>query len=184
MAIIHRATLAPSKPELLATELDGPVDVVGSYRFDDPAGEVGVEGFVVRRGGSLRHVVLTYRGAPLEDAGARLVGTMEHSVLGRRWVHDGTTDPVALGCLRRAVLGLEDQAVLEVWADGERVGTREPTLELGVDRAPEEHVVDADDGVLRIAAEPGPATGAGPALLASWPGGGPVVLAELLPGPR
>ncbi|SDE44238.1 maltokinase N-terminal cap-like domain-containing protein [Auraticoccus monumenti] len=178
MAIIHPATIAPTKQELLATELGGPVEVVGSYRFDDPAGEVGVEGFLVRRDGALRHVLLTYRAAPAEGEGARLVCTMEHSVLGRRWVHDGATDPVALGCLGRAVLGQQEQAVLEIWSDGERVGTREPTLKLSVEPGTD---ADTGDTTVWINPEPGPSAGTGPVLLASWAGGGPVVLAGLAP---
>src|SRR5687768_2376798 len=124
MAIVHSsATIRPTKRELLETVLSGSVDVLGSYRFDDPAGEVGVEGFVVRRGEQLRHVVFTYRGAPLEGDDARLVNTMEHSELGPRWVYDGTTDPVALDCFRRALLGEQHQAALEMWEGGRLVGT-------------------------------------------------------------
>ena len=67
MAILHRATLRPSKPELLAEILGTPVEVVGAYRFDDPEGEVGVEGFVVRAEARIRQVVLTYRAAPLGE---------------------------------------------------------------------------------------------------------------------
>ena len=106
MAVVYSSsTIRPTKRELLEAELGGGVEVLGSYRFDDPAGQVGVEGFVVRRDSKLRHVVFTYRGAPLEVPGARLVSTMEHSELGPRWVYDGTTDPVALDCFRRALLG-------------------------------------------------------------------------------
>jgi hypothetical protein len=42
MAIVHSsATIRPTKRELLETVLGGSVEVLGSYRFDDPAGEVG-----------------------------------------------------------------------------------------------------------------------------------------------
>ena len=145
MAIVHQASITPSKQELLDGLLGGPVEIVGTYRFDDPAGEVGVEGFVVRQGDQLRHTVLTYRGAPLEGAEAHLVSTMEHSVLGTRWVYAGAADPVALGCFDRALAGGQEQAVLEIWADGTLVGTREPSIR-----------------VTR--------TG-GPSLLATWAGG-------------
>ncbi|MVA75879.1 hypothetical protein GC722_07565 [Auraticoccus sp. F435] len=182
MAIIHQASITPTKQELLETVLGGPVEILGSYRFDDPAGEVGVEAFVVRAGGRLRHTVFSYRGAPLDDPAAQLVATMEHSALGRRWVYDGTTDPVALDCFRRALLGEQEQAVLELWADGERVGTREPTVALTV-AAGEGTAEAADRSTVRVSDELGPAAGRGPALVATWDGGQAVV-AELGPAPR
>ncbi len=97
MAMLHQATLTPTKAELIAAWLPGQpwfagdagaVRLVGAYRFDDPAGEVGIESHLVEVGGRTFHVPLTYRGAPLDGAEAFLVGTMEHSVLGRRWVYD------------------------------------------------------------------------------------------------
>jgi len=172
MAIVHSsATIRPTKRELLETVLGGSVEVLGSYRFDDPAGEVGVEAFVVRRGEQLRHVVFTYRGAPLEADDARLVSTMEHSELGPRWVYDGTTDPVAVDCFRRALLGEQDQAALEMWEEGRPVGTREPTVRLSATQQPSAEgrsvhiVLDLDDS----------SAAGGPALLAAWAEGEAVV---------
>lgn len=131
MAILHKgSTISPTKPEILEKMLGGPVEVVGSYRFDDPEGAVGVEGFVVRRGDGTRHVVLTYRDAALEGAQDHLVATMQHSELGSRWVYDGKGDPVAVECFRRAVLGEQDQAPLELWEGDRRVGELEPTVRL------------------------------------------------------
>ncbi|MFD6949599.1 hypothetical protein A6A08_07370 [Nocardiopsis sp. TSRI0078] len=125
MAIIYKATLTPSKPELISSWLDrrpwagqGPDEVLGAYRFDDPEGEVGVEVFLLRRGDRLLQVPLTYRGAPLPGHDDHLVGTTEHSVLGTRWVYDGTEDEVALACFRRALTGEQEQAELEIWEDG------------------------------------------------------------------
>lgn len=170
MAVVHpSSTIRPTKMELLEAELGGPVEVLGSYRFDDPAGEVGVEAFVTRRDGRLHHLVFTYRGAPLEADGARLVSTMEHSELGDRWVYDGTTDPVALDCFRRALLGEQEQAVLEMWEDGRPVGTREPSIRITVQPG-----AASGAGSVRIArdlGEPVP----GPGLVASWAGGEAVV---------
>lgn len=176
MAIVHSsATIRPTKPELLEAVLGGPVEVLGSYRFDDPAGEVGVEAFVVRHSGRLQHVVFSYRGAPLEAGEARLVSTMEHSELGPRWVYDGATDPVAVDCFRRAVLGEQDPAVVELWEDGRLVGTREPTVRLTVRAGVSAEATDGE--AVRIVRDLGePATG--PSLVASWPGGEAVV-AEL-----
>ncbi len=50
-------------------------------------------------------VPLTYRGEPLGSADHALVGTMEHSVLGRRWVYDGPHDPVYAAQLLELVQG-------------------------------------------------------------------------------
>jgi hypothetical protein len=131
MAIIHRATLTPSKPDLISAWLDGrswaeqgSTQVLGTYRFDDPAGEVGVEVFLLRRGEQLLHLPLTYRGAPLPNHGDHLVGTLEHSVLGTRWVYDGTADEVALACFRKTLEGEQEQAELEVWGEGRFVEHR------------------------------------------------------------
>ncbi|NCT89403.1 hypothetical protein GXB85_00330 [Cellulomonas sp. APG4] len=174
MAILHSgATIRPTKPELLEAELGGPVEVLGSYRFDDPAGEVGVEAFVVRHGEQLRHVVLTYRGAPLDVAGARLIATMEHSELGRRWVYDGAGDPVAVACFRRAIAGEQEQAALELWEDGRKVGMREPTVRLAA-LAGDPGGDPAERGMW-VVRDLDDARGTGPALVATWDGGEAVV---------
>ncbi|MGV9976924.1 CG0192-related protein [Micromonospora wenchangensis] len=114
MALLHRAEISPSKLELLAGWLPAqpwyagpaggePVRVAG-YRFDDPAGEVGVETLLVRVGDApVYQVPLTYRGAPLAGAERWLVGTTEHSVLGPRWVYDACGDPVYAAALATAI---------------------------------------------------------------------------------
>jgi len=126
MALIHRATLVPSKLGLLADWLPGKpwwhgpsepdlLRQVGAYRFDDPEGEVGIETLLVRSGdGPLVQVPLTYRAAPVESLATALLGTMEHSVLGRRWAYDGCGDPVYVGELLRTVLTGGAGAVEEV----------------------------------------------------------------------
>nr|WP_245617138.1 hypothetical protein [Knoellia subterranea] len=49
---------------------------VGTFRLDDPAGEVGMECFLFgSAGGSTLFVPLTYRGAPLAGAEQHLLGT-------------------------------------------------------------------------------------------------------------
>ena len=58
--------------------------------------------------GTLWQVPLTYRAAPLP--GARPAGEMEHSVLGRRYVYDATTDPVFVQQLLDAVHGGRHEA--------------------------------------------------------------------------
>jgi hypothetical protein len=112
MALLHNATITPSKRELmtawLATQAwaDGfdPVRTLASYRFDDPEGEVGLEAALLADpDGVLVHVPLSYRGAPLEGSDGFLVGTAEHSVLGPRWVYDACGDPVWCAELATAV---------------------------------------------------------------------------------
>ena len=181
MAIVHRAELQPSKVELLEQWLpqqpwcDGAGDVarVAAFRFDDPAGEVGLETYIMRCGDGLFHVPMTYRGAPLE--GATLIGELEHSVLGHRWVYDGPTDPVYVEVTRRAIIdGARDVDMvlddgtpvprLEWWASAEGSGADESAarLDLAVAR------------VLPVDVPPG-----APVLTASWLGHEPTVLAWL-----
>jgi hypothetical protein len=136
MALLHHATVTPSKAELLAAwlpsqpwaaDLPG-LRPFGGYRLDDPAGEVGMEGILLRSdGGDVLHVPLTYRAAPLDGAEAHLVGTTEHSVLGTRWVYDATGDPVWNATLATTVLagGTGAEEYFEV--DGRRE-TREPSV--------------------------------------------------------
>ncbi|WP_415856122.1 maltokinase N-terminal cap-like domain-containing protein [Sinomonas sp. G460-2] len=143
MAVIHRATLVPSKLELLDTWLarqpwaggEGELRRAGSYRFDDPDGEVGIEGFLVERAGTVFHLVLTYRGAPLAGAERWLIGTMEHSALGTRWAYDGVGDPAAVAALMRGAAGDQDQAVLEVHDGDAVVGFQEPDVRVSASGA-------------------------------------------------
>ncbi|MEU4380777.1 CG0192-related protein [Micromonospora echinofusca] len=138
MALLHRAEMHPTKFALLAAWLpgrpwyQGPADVerVASYRFDDPAGAVGVETMLVRAGdGPVHQVPLTYRGAPLDGGDDWLVGTTEHSVLGRRWVYDGCADPVYAATLAAAVLADAGQAEEFFEVDGRREH-RAPTMDI------------------------------------------------------
>ena len=102
MALFHLATITPTKSELIAEwaptqpwgpPADVPIDVIGSYRFDDPDGRVGMETHLVNAGGTLLQVPLTYRDEPLDGAADALITEMQHSVLGTRWVYDGLRDP-------------------------------------------------------------------------------------------
>ncbi|MFJ4919712.1 1,4-alpha-glucan branching protein [Streptomyces sp. NPDC088725] len=120
MAVIHRTTLTPNKLELLSTWLptqpwsrcEGREPVLakaGGFRLDDPEAAVGIEFMVVTDSSGDQpltyHVPLTYRGAPLDGAGQALIGTAEHGVLGRRWVYDGTHDPVLVAQLLALMTG-------------------------------------------------------------------------------
>ncbi|WGL50701.1 hypothetical protein P5P86_12080 [Nocardioides sp. BP30] len=175
MAVIHRATIAPTKAEVLERRLGSPVTVLGAYRFDDPEGQVGVEGFLLDAGGTVLHAVLTYRNAPLAGADAHLICTMEHSVLGTRWVYDGLGDPVALGCYDRALRGDQAQATEEVWDGAERIQTREPTVRVTL-VLPDGH--DQEAGVPVIATDPRESDGSRAHLLARWSGGTAIVAAR------
>ena len=120
MAILHPTTLVPSKRELLASWLPGQpwylgegsapdLAKAGGFRLADPAGEVGLEfQAVTDRSGDepvTYHVPLTYRGAPLEGGEAALIATAEHGVLGKRWIYDGTRDPVLVAQMFALLLG-------------------------------------------------------------------------------
>ncbi|QRO87504.1 hypothetical protein I6J30_00525 [Kytococcus sedentarius] len=92
MALMYDVELTPSKPEFVAMLLEratwfdsdtAGIELVGHYRFDDPAGQVGIEAHIVRAAdGTFWHVPMTYRREPLEAAEAGLVTTTEHPVLG------------------------------------------------------------------------------------------------------
>lgn len=125
MAIIHKANLSPSKLELIAGYLpkqpwfiqDGTPELIGAYRFDDPSGEVGIETHVVAAGDRIYQVPLSYRGYELAGAEEWLIGTMDHSVLGKRWVYDACADPIYVKALATAILTGQEEAQLIV--DGE-----------------------------------------------------------------
>ena len=120
MAIFHRATITPTKGELIAewapTQPWGPssadaVHVIGSYRFDDPDGRVGMETHLVAAGGAVLQVPLTYRDEPLEGAADALITEMQHSVLGTRWVYDGLRDPLFVTMLAAVAMTGQGEAV-------------------------------------------------------------------------
>ncbi len=210
MALIHRAILQPTKLELLTAWLPsqawaaaaaaGPdaVEQVGSYRFDDPAGEVGLEAHLVEcADGTVLHVPLTSRGAPLDGADDALVGTMEHSVLGRRWVYDGCADPVWVAALARAVLAGVPQAE-ELVDHGDTLVPREPTARVTGTGDEPDPVLDevaplspADDGpatVVRagdlelvVVREVGTGAIGEHVLTGTWTTGGPATLAAVRP---
>ncbi len=141
MALLHHADISPTKLELLAAWLPtrdwfrGPADTeltrVAAGRLDDPDGEVGLEVLLIRAGdGPIHHTPLTYRGAPLSGADASCLGTMDHSVLGTRWVYDAPADPVYAAVL--ATTSLTGAHEAEEWVEdaaGNRV-QREPMMSL------------------------------------------------------
>ncbi|OFT94057.1 hypothetical protein [Brevibacterium sp. HMSC24B04] len=156
MAILYNVELSPGKIELVEewlpkqpwanVEPGTKLSRVSSFRFDDPAGEVGVEFHLVKvadddgateGAGTIYQVPVTYRGAPLAGAEDDLITEMDHPVLGHRWVYDGAADPVCVLETLRAIVtggrsvdeffqtdsGLEQNTdVAEAW------GTSEPNL--------------------------------------------------------
>jgi len=209
MAILHKATLTPSKDELLnghVGTIPALADIVGAglsriaaYRFDDPAGEVGVETHLLQRdSGPVAQIPLTYRGTPLAGADDWLVDTMDHSVLGKRWVYNACGDPVYVNELLRAILtgGTQVEQYLET-DDGPvlvestaRVigsgtpGTPVPAIDaIAARRQGTDTVVTAGgwELVVRHLIADHPAA-TGPSLAGNWPGlETPVLLAFIRP---
>lgn len=121
MAEIHAgASLRPTKIELVSGWIGGQrwyaakghrpqLRLLAAWRLDDPEGDVGVETLVVADEAGPEPIVyqvpLSYRGEPLGSADHALLGTMEHSALGRRWVYDATHDPVYAALLLELVQG-------------------------------------------------------------------------------
>ena len=128
MALLHQATLQPSKLDLLSGYLNvGALTQLGSYRFDDPDGQVGIETHLVAdSSGAVLHLPLTYRNEPLAGIDEWGVGTIEHSVLGTRWVYNACADPVYAAQLIRAILTGGTQVEQYFESNGERL-YREPT---------------------------------------------------------
>jgi hypothetical protein len=130
MGLVHRATLDPSKLELVVAWLPTRpwaegleiTEKVAEYRFDDPAGEVGIESmiFAAEDGRSVQ-VPLTYRSTPLAGADEYLLDTAEHSVLGRRWVYDGCGDPLWAATLATAILTGGSQVQMYLEEEGRRI---------------------------------------------------------------
>ncbi|MET0908967.1 MAG: hypothetical protein ABWZ99_05810 [Ilumatobacteraceae bacterium] len=127
MALFHRATITPTKAEIITGWLptrswgppaDVPMEVIGAYRFDDPDGRVGMESHLVTAGGALWHVPLTYRDEPLAGAEDALIGEMHHSVLGTRWVYDGLGDPAFVRMFAAVTMTGQGEALGMVEVDG------------------------------------------------------------------
>jgi Maltokinase N-terminal cap domain len=137
---MYRAELHPGKLELLAAWLPtrswyrGPavpdLKRLAACRFDDPAGEVGIETIVVQAGdGVLLHTPLTYRNAPLDRHEQWLVGIADHSVLGRRWVYDACSDPIYVRALATTILTGAVEAAEFIEIDG-RIEPRQPNMSI------------------------------------------------------
>jgi hypothetical protein len=204
MALFHLATISPTKHELIAewapTQPWGPpanvpTDVIGSYRFDDPDGRVGMEIHLVDAGGMVLQVPLTYRDEPLAEAEQALIAQIQHSVLGTRWVYDGLRDPRLVLMLAAVAMTGQGEALGMVVYDGRwYIAPSNVRIQGGgwtQERAPvDEFELESDDAaksVLRndrfeLTVFRRPASGPRPpiGLTASWDGlSNPVVLVEV-----
>jgi hypothetical protein len=206
MAIVFpNATLSPSKLDLMQAWLptrswfDGNPDrkPVGSFRFDDPAGQVGAEAFLLGGEGLPTYLLpLTYRAAELAGAEEHLVGTTEHSELGRRWVYDGCADPVFVSELARAVLtggtGVDHEYDVgdgpesrPTSAQVRGSGSADDVPEIGAVGCHDEGpltIVDAGPLELVVARVVGTYVEAAETLSVTWKGGTDVAIAGVRPG--
>ncbi|HWG14571.1 MAG TPA: 1,4-alpha-glucan branching protein [Streptosporangiaceae bacterium] len=141
MAVIHRTTLTPGKLEVLSAWLptqpwyrDGgrppELDRAGGFRLDDPAGEVGLEFMAIADAatGTTYHVPLAYCAQARPGADHGLITTAEHGVLGRRWIYDGTHDPVLVAQLTALVQGQAEPQAQRVSNTPDRTVTTGPPL--------------------------------------------------------
>lgn len=205
MALFHRATLAPSKADLVAQwaptqswgpAADVPIELIGSYRFDDPEGRVGMEVHLARAGDVLLQVPVTYRDEPLHGAADALIVEMEHSVLGTRWVYDGLRDPALVVMLAAVALTGQGEALGMVVYDGRwYIAPSEVRIQGGgwtTERVPVDVFELESDGVdgavlrndrfdLTVYRRPAPGARPPIGLTATWEGqSDPVVLAEVV----
>lgn len=174
MSVIHHSTLVPAKLELLTRWLPGRpwyraeggaplLSNAGGFRLDDPAGEVGLEFMAVTDDSAYEpvtyHLPLSYRGAPLTGADSALVGTAEHGILGKRWIYDGTRDPVLVAQMFALLLGEAEPQAQSISGTPDPSVTRSITGNPGASPA---GLVDVAEGprstdiVLRPTAAPGP----------------------------
>lgn len=204
MALYHQASISPTKAELLAEwvpaqawspESSDDFEVVGAFRFDDPAGQVGIETHLVRMSEVLLQVPLTYRDSPLEASSASLIGTMEHSALGTRWVYDGLGDPLFLVMVAAVAMTGQGEALGMIEVEGRwRIAPTPVRIEGGgwtQERVPVDgfQLTDDDGGNLTYRNDglelsffrrPQPAPRPAMGLTAVWPGQAqPVLLAAV-----
>lgn len=171
---------------------------LGSYRFDDPDGDVGMETHLLGTAdGQVLQVPLTYRGTPRASAENSLITTMTHTTLGDRWIYDACHDPVYVTALVATILTGAREADLFMATDAGLVKEVNTTHVRGSGSLPVADVPDLstpgvshdrsttriDAGValtlLRI-----PAAGAGElALTGTWPSQETPLLLATIDGP-
>jgi len=153
-AIVHpESVIKPTKLELAAAWLpkqpwfSGTADdiaIPGRFRFTDPAGEVGIETLLVTSRGVTYQMPVTYRGAPLDGAESSLITTMDHSILGPRWVYDAPADPVYVAEVLRVIA--ERDTEVELSAGVKSAYALGSGLRYAADPHPVPHIVRVLDG--------------------------------------
>lgn len=207
MGVFHRATLAPTKAEMISTWLptqtwgpaaDAEMTIVGAFRFDDPENRVGIETHLVEANGTVFQVPVTYREQPAPGGQDALITEMEHSELGTRWVYDGLGDERYLLMLAGATMTGQGEALGLAEAGGrwhiapasarisgggwglERVAVDGFRSEASPADGADEVVFTNDRFELRFFRRPRPGPRPPIALTAVWEGQAePVVLAEV-----
>jgi Maltokinase N-terminal cap domain len=181
MAKVHPgATLIPHFREFLPAWVarqpwyagaDGPsLTMVGAFRLEDPAGAVGIETHLLSDGMAIYQVPMTYRDAPLAEAGPALIATAEHSVLGTRWIYDGPADPVWSGQMLDLVRtgGVSESSAKRTAGPAEARGR---LLDRAATLAPETVAIDLRRSL--SSDDPGPGPGALGVVTGTWYPGGP-----------
>ena len=163
MALLYDAVLTPSKLELIESWLsmqpwfvgETVLESVAAYRFDDPEDTVGIETIIVASdAGTVYQAALTYRGAALVGAEKWLIGTMEHSVLGHRFIYDATGDPVYLAALATTIRFRGHQAELIVDTNGTRVLRAPTALVSGTHPAGASGTIEGADATAAVSPPP------------------------------
>ena len=208
MAVHHPATIVPSKLELLqawvphqpwAAGTDtSSLTKLGSFRFDDPDGEVGMETHLLGTAdGQVLQVPLTYRGTRRPSAEDSLITTMTHTTLGDRWIYDACHDPVYVTALVTTILTGGREADLFLATDAGLVQEATTTHARGSGSLPvvdvpelSTPVVDHDGSTTQIDAGIAltvlrmPTAGAGGlTLTGTWPGQETPLLLATIEGP-
>lgn len=155
---------------------DEKFDVHSAWRMVDPDGVVGMEIFLAEIPGqqALVQIPVTYRPKPLgPELDGALLGKMQHSELGERWVYDARQDPVFQRELTRTI---EEQLPAAWNKDMENGEITPPDVELHSapsGSAPDGSGVDgAGVSDLKITLELSESSTPAPGeLLATWPRG-------------
>ena len=155
---------------------DEKFDVHSAWRMVDPDGVLGMEIFLAEIPGqqALVQIPVTYRPKPLgPELDGALLGKMQHSELGERWVYDARQDPVFQRELTRTI---EEQLPAAWNKDMENGEITPPDVELHSapsGSAPDGSGVDgAGVSDLKITLELSESSTPAPGeLLATWPRG-------------
>lgn len=109
IAKIYTTTLSPTK-ESIARAWVGDVTLLGSYRLVDTLdGETGIEVLIAADpDGRLVQIPFSYRSEEINPA--HTLSTIEHGVLGTRWVSNALGDPSAVREFIRTILTGDDGA--------------------------------------------------------------------------